>query len=292
MGGGAAVIAARLTACAAGLAVALLGLAPAHGGGPAREPVELSVLTYNLHGLPAWIAGDDPAARLPVALEKAGAFDLVLIQENWAFRELVEREKRHPLRILGESPRRGWLGRNGSGLELLARGVDPRERHSDGYGVCFGVLGGANDCFANKGFLMARLALAGGGEIDVWNTHLDAGGSPGDQAARAAQLGRLAARIAERSAGRALILGGDFNLEWDAAPQRALLEDFLSRTGLSLAAATPPGAWNRRLDYLLLRSGAGTTLEVTEAGMADGFVTDAGAPLSDHPPVYARVRVR
>ena len=138
---------------------------------------------------------------------------------------------------------------------------------------------------------MARLALPDGAELDVWNTHLDAGGSDEDRAARRAQLDRLATAIEAHSNGRALLVGGDFNLEWDDPLDRALAESFRDRLGLAIAAQTPSAGWESHLDYLLLRSGSDARLLGIGGGKDDGMVGNASAALSDHPAIFLRVRV-
>lgn len=272
-------------------AVLVLALALAAASAPAARgesgPATLSVLTYNTHGLPGWIAGDDPPARYPLLLEKAARFDVVLLQEDFAHQAIVDAEKRHPALVRGNGARRDLPLFQGSGLTLLTRLAAAASPVLAPYLVCHGWLSGANDCLGSKGFLMQRLALADGAAVDVWNTHLDAGAGPEDQAAREAQLDRLAAAIERESAGRAVVAGGDFNLDWDAPHERALLERFRARLGLALAAMTPEGAWRSRLDYLLYRPAPGAPLAVREAGMAHDFVGAAGEPLSDHPAIFA-----
>jgi len=252
-----------------------------------RALVSLSVLTYNTHGLPSWLAGDDPPARYPLLLEKAARFDVVLLQEDFAHQPIVDAGKRHPLLVRGNGAWRGWPVFQGAGLTLLAHLAALASPVLAPYELCHGWLSAANDCFGHKGYLMQRLQLAGGAAIDVWNTHLDAGAGDGDQSAREFQLQRLAAAIARHSGARAVIAGGDFNLDWDEPSERALLERFLARAGLAIAARTPEGAWRSRLDYLLYRPAADTALAVREAGMARDFVGPAGAPLSDHPAIFA-----
>jgi endonuclease/exonuclease/phosphatase family metal-dependent hydrolase len=253
--------------------------------------VEVSVLTYNVHGLPGWMAGDEPERRLPRVLAKAVGFQVVLLQEDFAYRDLVAAERRQPEIFHGSGPAHPWPLFQGSGLTVLASlpaiGVPLRAA----YGVCHGWLDAANDCFGNKGFLRVRLVLPNGTALDVWDTHLDAGPGPGDQAARTAQLERLAAAVERHSRDRAVLVGGDFNLDWDSPAERSLLERFAARLGLDFGARTPEGAWHSRLDYLLVRSGEQTDVEVLDAGMARGYVDDTGAPLSDHPPIEARLRI-
>ena len=266
---------------------AAVPFAPTGARGEAAQPVRLSVLSYNTHGLPSWIAGDDPPGRYPLLLEKAARFDVVLLQEDFAHQPIVDAESRHPRRARGNGPRLAGPLFQGAGLTLLTHLAALASPVLAPYGVCHGVLAAANDCLGHKGWLMQRLALANGAAVDVWNTHLDAGSGPGDQAARQAQLGRLAAAIHRESRGRAVVAGGDFNLDWDTPGERALLERFLAVTGLAIAALPPEGAWHARLDYVLYRPASDAPLAVRDAGMADDFVDAEGRPLSDHPAIFA-----
>jgi len=256
----------------------------------AREPIEISVLTYNIHGLPSWIARDDPPARIPLILEKAAAHDLVLLQEDFAYHDVVVSNAKHPHLFRGNEAWAPLL--EGAGLTILAR-FDSREPPLlEPYGVCNGYLSAGNDCFGNKGFLMARLALPNGAQLDVWNTHLDAGASDDDHRVRVAQLERLAAAIDSHSAGRALLIGGDFNLEWDVARDRALLEWFRDRVDLTLAAQTPANGWESHLDYLLIRGGGNVAITSSGSGKDERAVNHTGQPLSDHPAIFDLLEVR
>jgi endonuclease/exonuclease/phosphatase (EEP) superfamily protein YafD len=138
---------------------------------------------------------------------------------------------------------------------------------------------------------MARLALSSGTTIDFFNLHLDAGRGVADRAARRRQLDRVAQAVRRESGSRAVIVGGDFNLRYDDAEDRALLERF--RSGLQLtdtgAGLSQPGRWPEKIDYLLYRSGNDREVELLEAGIAAEFETGEGA-LSDHPAIYARFR--
>jgi endonuclease/exonuclease/phosphatase family metal-dependent hydrolase len=276
---------------AAWLRVAAIALALVAAPSGAQESgLELSVLTYNVHGLPAWAARDDPEARLPRILERAGGYDVVLLQEDFAHQELTDRHARQPLQVRGVGRWRPWPGLQGSGLTLLSA-FEEASRHAAAYGLCNGWLGAGNDCFANKGFLMLRLRLPSGAEVDFWNTHLDAGGSFGDHEARRAQLARLQREILSRSRGRAIVVGGDLNADQGTERERALVEDFVGVLGLSLGVVTPPGEWPELLDYILYRSGDGATLTALESGIAPDFVFPDGKPLSDHPALFTRFRV-
>lgn len=286
--------------------VGALALAAALSSSPleatAAEPasVELRVLTYNTHGLPGWIAGDDPVRRFPQIARLVQGYDVALLQEDFSHHELLAAglpglvvERGNPSRFEGSAL--CLAACDGSGLTLATR--LPRAAllwlASLRYGACAGWLGGANDCWATKGFQHARLLLPGDLEVHVVNTHLDAGRDPEDRAARRAQLERLRSHLERNAAGAALVLGGDLNLD-AADPEDAALRDEFAR-GLGLvdtgAAHAPGGPW-RRLDYLFTRDGVAVLLQVLEAGEAREFTDGGGRPLSDHPALFARLRAR
>jgi endonuclease/exonuclease/phosphatase family metal-dependent hydrolase len=282
-----------LLASAAALALA----APARGG---PDAVEFSVVSYNTHGLPSYAAGDAPELRFPRIGALAGGYDVALVQEDFAHHErlvagagdlLIERG--NPSRFRGSPLCLLWC--EGSGLTFLSR--LPRawlaDLASQAYGVCSGWLRDANDCFATKGFQHARLLVGGEFEVHFVNTHLDAGGAPGDRAARRAQLALLQSHLESTAAGAALVLGGDLNLDAADAEDAALRDAFTAALGLENtgASASPETSW-RRLDYLYRRSGSGVQLELVAAGEAREFVDAGGAPLSDHPAIFARRRAR
>lgn len=276
---------------------ALLVLTPL----PAAAGETLSVVSYNVHGLPAWIARDDPAARMPAIGRLLAGYDLALVQEDWSYAAPLAESAGFDLRVSGNGARSAWLrqlsffcGACGSGLALFAALERERllEAESVPYGLCADWITGANDCWATKGFVFARLRLPSGAELDVVNTHLEAGDGPSDLAVREQQLERLGEFLARRSRGRALVLGGDLNLPYDDPRQRMVVDRFAAELGLRDAGARPPepGRWEKRLDYILWRSGEGASLSLLEAGEDRGFAR-GDAPLSDHPAVFARFRV-
>jgi endonuclease/exonuclease/phosphatase family metal-dependent hydrolase len=277
-------VARAATIFAAAMLAAILGGADPLRAEPSPGAVELRVVTYNTHGLPAWIARDDPERRFPVIGRLLDAYDLAVVQEDFYHHELLLGAITLPLRARGNER---------SGLTTLSRLPAARlvETQAEPYEICSGWILGANDCLADKGFLRTRMALPNGARVDFVNTHLDAGRAEADREARRAQLELLAERLRETSNGVPLVVGGDLNLHHDDPRDRALLDRFVVALGLADSEARPePGSGWSRIDYLLTRSGDAASIEVLGAGMAGEFVHD-GAPLSDHPALWARLRV-
>lgn len=267
----------------------------------AAEPVQFSVLSYNTHGLPAWIARDEPGKRFPVIAKLARAYDINLFQENFVDSDFQLLSQGLAGRFLqrGNGNRRtrpDWLssfcGSCGSGLTAAVnQRLQTKLLGRRGYGSCSGWIGGANDCWANKGYLALRLSLENSAGLDVYDLHLDAGPAATDHEARRRQLEVLRAAIAELSRDRAVIVAGDFNLDTGRERDQELLEWFASELHLLHSGATGQDQWAEHLDYILYRSGAGTQLTVLAAGEAGEFQIE-GVPLSDHPAVFARFEAR
>ncbi|CAG0992198.1 Sphingomyelinase [Myxococcaceae bacterium] len=261
---------------------------------------EFAVVSYNIHGLPSWIARDDPAKRMPEIGGLLSRYDVALVQEEWAWSDALSEHSNFALRVAGNPARSSWLewlsifcGPCGSGLALLAALEPDRLVASDAiaYELCADWITSANDCFATKGFVFARLRLRSGVEIDFVNTHLEAGDGEPDLRVRERQLERLERFLVERSAGRSLVVGGDLNLDFDDPPEREVVERFRRALDLRDSGARPgrDGRWRKRIDYLLFRS-ADPELSLVAAGEDRAFERE-GVALSDHPAVFARLRV-
>jgi endonuclease/exonuclease/phosphatase family metal-dependent hydrolase len=210
---------------------------------------ELSVLTYNVRGLP-WPLAQGRARALKAigaelaTLRREGLHpDVVLIQEGFRgeVRDLVEasgyrywargpgRFERAPgpkaetgqsfatvrYPLLGE----GWGKLTGAGLHVLSD-APITDVEDTPYSYCAGL-----DCLANKGAMMVRLALPGApGQIDIVNTHLNSRRAAKVPITRSLQAHNLQTEElmtfikAHRDQDRPLLVGGDFNVR--NAPDR------------------------------------------------------------------------
>lgn len=263
--------------------------------------VELSVLSYNTHGLPDWLARDRPSRRHRRIGELLNRYDVVLVQEDFTYHERLLESAKHEIVERGNGPSSGLLkaafwfcGSCGSGLTLFAD--FPRERllavERRSFDACAGWIRFRNDCWVAKGVLHARIDVGNGLEVDFYNLHLDAGLAKPDRDARRRQLAQLREHVDERSAGRAVVIGGDFNLWPGNEKDRQLLRVFSETLRLreSLPAREQLDAGWQGIDRILYRSGDGTAIEAVEASIAEEFARK-GKPLSDHPAIRVRFRV-
>jgi hypothetical protein len=299
---------------------------PAEDDAPAGE---LTVLTYNVAGLPQEISEVNPEEHIPLISPLLNAYDVVLTQEDfdwWVplldsldfanYHDRLRAEATHehrsqphpgPEAVGIDTATRPDLS-VGDGLGYLSRLPFTGETRVPWQG-CFGGLdtsdGGAGDCLSMKGFGMVTVTLAGdapldagGAEgditVDVYNLHAEAGSTDQDQRLRAEQFDQLAAFIEEHSAGQAVILGGDTNLDSDDdRPERAAADAeiwarFLDRTGL-VDTCTELGCDDpHRIDRIAYRNGGGVTLQPTSYDVPQQrFQAPDGEDLSDHLPVVA-----
>lgn len=298
------------------------------GGGQATGGGTLSLLSYNVAGLPAEVSDEDPAAHLPLISPLLDDFDVVITQEdfdwwkpgglastldfvNYHDRLRAEtthehRSDRHPgPEAVGLPEDRLADLQIGDGLGVLSRFPIEGNRRVPWTG-CFGGLdtsdGGAADCLAMKGFSVTDLELADGTHVDLYDLHGEAGGSEADQRLQAADYQQLSAFIAEHSAGRAVILGGDTNLHTDPPGPDAhedsaegadlrIWDAFLEATGLTDACAATGCDEPGRIDKVAYRSGGGVRLEATgHEFLGDRFVDEDGEDLSDHEPLAVELR--
>lgn len=251
------------------------------------EPVptsgSLTVLSYNVHGLPSAITGDDTEARLATIGPLLEDYDLVGVQEDWM-------EDTHAL-LETTHPTQDWFDDDlsdrayGSGLFTLARGasVEAYEEHFD---ACYGLIDHASDCGASKGFQIHRVELVEGVTLDFLNTHLEAGGSDDDTAARAVGVDQIDAAIQDFSAGQPMLFVGDLNLKW-SDPEDTDLMDQIWASG-PFEDACEPDCDVDEIDHILVRETDALSLTVTYH-QVESWLDDDGVDLSDHDPVVVHI---
>jgi hypothetical protein len=268
------------------------------GGGSAGS---FLALTYNVAGLPEGLSGSRPSIYMPLIGPRLNAYDLVLVQESWLepvpyppelfgahlYHQILAAGADHPYK---SEPQPIPLNRDpGRPSALVSDGLNRFSRFPfepvmrQRWAECDNS---AADCLSLKGFSAARTTFAPGVEIDVYNLHMEAGGTANDDRLRRDDVVALAAFIDAYSAGRAVIVGGDFNLHIEDEPDGTTFALLLASAGLTDActflACPEPG----RIDKFLFRASDAVALTAVAWSNDDAeFRSDDDKPLSDHEPV-------
>ncbi len=272
-----------------------------------------TLLSYNVKGLPPLVMDGDGPARMRAISERMRRYDIVVLQEVFAYDDLLRTAGRSVQWLNGPGPRFRvsqlpaliplylpcllssyceMPSSAGLALALHSPAIVAELLTAQAYSTCHGVLRASNDCLATKGWLGVELSFPEG-KVHLYTTHLDAGQSPRDRLARQAQLGELTRAILRYSRGQALLVTGDFNLHRSSGDDMGMLTDFLGATGLENTRVfeSPRCEFGcLGLDYIMQRSGSSLAILV-DAATAGEFVDADGEALSDHPPLTIEFRI-
>jgi hypothetical protein len=275
---------------------------------PAAEGCGLSgeflMLNYNVAGLPQGISGSDPEVNTPLIAPLLNGYDLVLVQESWqtpdpnpfyplrVYHEILRAASDHPYESipashpLGMDPSRP-TALLGDGLNRFSRfPMEPVIRVA--WNQCWET---SADCLAFKGFSMSRTTFAPGVVVDVYNLHMEAGGAPEDDAARDEGVTQIVSFMAAHSAGRPVIVTGDFNLHLEDEPDATIYQRLIDEAGLTDVCDFLSCPGPLQIEKALFRSNAEVTLEPLTWRLEDDvFIRDDLEPLSDHPALAVRFR--
>jgi hypothetical protein len=248
------------------------------GDGPSAGT--LTVLSYNVAGLPFGLSQSDPLKNTPLISPLLNAYALVLMQEDFAFTTQLSSKALHPYKTKPGTAAPGTFMNDG----LTRFADDAYAGHTRiKWTACNGIFDQSNDCLASKGFSVAVTTLGPGVEVDVYNLHMDAGNSSGDLTARAKQVDQLLADITTRAAGRAIIVAGDTNIRPSKNTQNAtMLAKLLTNAGLTDACVHLSCGDADRIDRVMYRSSATVQLEAKSWKIDTTFIDSAGKDLSDH----------
>jgi endonuclease/exonuclease/phosphatase family metal-dependent hydrolase len=275
---------------------------PASEGCPLLVEGEVLALSYNVAGLPQGISGSDPEINMPLIAPLLNGYDVVVLQETWktpdpnpfaptrVYHEILEAGSLHPFKTLSATQPLGNDPFRPSAI--LADGLNTFSRSPFGdvirvpWATCWES---AADCLAIKGFSVVRMTLAPGATVDVYDLHMEAGSDPEDDVARDQGITQLSDFIQAHSAGRPVIVGGDFNLHTNSEPDSTQFQRLLSETGLQDVCAALSCPEPGRIDKWLFRSGAAVTITpLSWRFETDVFVRDGDVPLSDHEALAVR----
>jgi endonuclease/exonuclease/phosphatase family metal-dependent hydrolase len=272
---------------------------------------EFTVLSYNIHGLFPLAAKDDPRDRMPTIGWLANRYEVVMFQEDFEYHHVLRSQMPGTIGVRGNGM--GWDPRRvlakliispvsiflphfsppyGAGISIFVREslalTDDVDREP--FGFCHGWFGANGDCWARKGYQRVGIRTPEGLEVDLYNTHLEAGPTERSVEIRGRQLDILARAIEARPKTRAVIVAGDFNSAFNRVGDREKIVEFRRRLELQDSGAGPELPYWRERDYILHRDGTDAALRVEQAGEAQEFV-ERDRALSDHPALYARFRI-
>ena len=242
---------------------------------------EFTLLTYNVAGLPDFISKSNPEEFIPQISPLLNGYDLVLVQEDFAYHAELSKAAEHPYQTtpMFEEPDQVPMG---DGLNRFSSfPMGPLHRLQ--WPGCSGDFDCASDCLATKGFSFARVELALGVSVDVYNLHGEAGSCPGDVSIRLLGYQRLVEFIGTWSVGRPVVVAGDFNLRWTDAEDVEPLK-MLADAGLT-EACEALDCGDEHIDKVYFRSVENLQFEPLTWEVPPEFVDPDGEDLSDHEPV-------
>lgn len=256
------------------------------------KETEISVVTYNVHGLPSEVADTDPK-KIKQISPLLNEYDIVLIQEDFVYHSELAQEAEHPYQEpittseLEESIKEQQRIEIKNGLSSFS--YFPTDKYfSQRWNACNGFFDASSDCLAPKGFSVAEYEIISGMKIDIYNFHLDAGDSPGDILARKKQIYQLAEFISRRSQYKGVIVACDTNLDEDDQND---LEQILTIAQLqdSCQVLNCPELYN--IDRIMYKGSPWMQIQPLRWYIPEEFVDEKGEPLSDHRPVAVDFKI-
>ena len=254
--------------------------------------VTLSVLTYNVAGLPAGISSSEPDVNTPLISPLLNEYEIVLVQEDFVYHRDLARDAEHAFhseeKEMGEKLVNDGLNRFSEyPFGELARFPWP-SCYGDALG---GTVTGDGDCLAEKGFSVARTDVGFGSDIPIVNLHMEAGDGPEDREVRAEGVRFLIDYLKEQFPEEAMIVAGDFNLH--GHNDEDVVNINLLKNELNIVDACEVlECGDDRIDRVYYRSGPNLELEALLWEIPPTFVTDDGRSLSDHEPIHVQFKIR
>jgi exonuclease III len=278
---------------------------------PAAHSGTFNVMTYNIDGFPKAMGGNSSEDTKSIsAILESLALDIVVFQEDFTKHdELISNftTATYPYRT---AHWKGTATTFGDGLATVSKfPFNYWDYNKAQWDQCGGtlqelVLGTSShpDCMTEKGFSMVTLDIDEGLQIDLYNLHQDAGGDSNSLAAKQTNMAQLAEYINTHSAGKVIIVAGDFNMKLGSltsAKERTHLSiwiDFLNNTGLSVLCMEVYKNWDDcdvagfdKPDHILFKGNSeydlyALTIEhAAEFGEINKIDNENG--LSDHYPI-------
>lgn len=255
----------------------------------------LSLLSYNIAGLPEGISQSRPSKNTSLIGELINEIQIVQVQEDFNYHGLLNNNALH-------SYKTKWSGPAGAGDGLNTLSDFPiHDIDRQKWRNCNGA-----DCFTPKGFYYSKIEISKGVFVDFYNVHANAGDEPADFAARRQNIIQLANYIKEVSEGNAVVLMGDFNSRFTREgdilnklteiglkdvwieliregnhplPENGYLRDCSDRSGYNCDI----------VDKVFFRNSAKLTFTPIKYVVDDERYYKDGDNLSDHEPVFVKI---
>jgi endonuclease/exonuclease/phosphatase family metal-dependent hydrolase len=267
-----------------------------------QPSVRFTVATYNVQARPVLDAAEQKFRAIGPLLDQ---FQIVALQECFTAHRLLWAQTTFPSRI-HDGSKTAWYRLVSSGLSLLSRFRAKEasvQKFRDPAGLRY-LFRAQKDGLASKGVLFARYDLGNGRLLDVYNTHMEAGGDETSSEARRIQAGELVHFVNSQSPpDNAVLLVGDFNMrplgkrksgrrqalrDPSSLERSQLLESISGQLGLTNAGSLAGRPPSKTLDHIFFRSGTKTQLKpVAWKVERSSFRDAAGNSWSDHDPVIA-----
>ncbi len=241
----------------------------------------LSLVSYNIAGLPWVVSSSDPITNTPLMGQHLNQFDIALLQEDFYYHEDLIPGVQHEYRTEPHDTDPSIFDMH-DGLNRFSKfKIHGHSRHT--WTNCAGYITDSCDCLAKKGFTSAMMRIGESTDVRVYNVHFDAGESDTDAEARRLQFRQLADHIHEHAADEAIIIGGDVNLVDFIDADKASFEAFLDETGL-VDTCRETQCTDEMFDKVLYRSSRNLTFELRSRELLT-FLDSDQEELSDHKPV-------
>ncbi|KAG6833082.1 hypothetical protein H0H87_011493 [Tephrocybe sp. NHM501043] len=274
----------------------------------AQTTGSLSLLSYNVAGLPELLSSGDPEVNTPLISPRLKPYNIVQVQEDFNYHAALYASDTHAYR----TPTSGGAG-IGSGLNTLSDFpyIDFNRIKWDDCNLNSG------DCLTPKGFTFMRVRVSDGVWFDFYNLHADAGDDSGDLTARQSNLAQVSSYVQTWSVGMPVVIMGDTNTRYTRAVDSESLHSLIDSNGLTdawvssirggsypaegadaLVCDFPFAAGTTQtqmvacevVDKTLVRSSNTVSFQsLAYSNENDAFVDSAGAPLSDHYPTSTKI---
>ena len=248
-------------------------------------PIEIDILSYNIHGLPT-VFGKEQKQKIRQVINKSASHQIIFYQENWIYQNklfknmlmghssYVGKESKYPKKL------QKILNPNGSGLTTCVRKTYKVLSYKEIlFKDCSGYINKFNDCLASKGFQAMTILLPGPEKVDLYNLHLDAGEALSDKKARKNQVNALSQYIKQTGMLHPIIIAGDFNMTLE--DQDSTLYDFCKEFSF----------FNKHIesdlsivDYIFIKSS--TSLKIN---IVDYYINKEFMGMSDHPAISVKL---